>query len=146
MEDTLTVKQALNDFYKQNYFGTEVYTDKIFWVYYGPFKVPFPNPKKRREVIHLHDVTHLMTGYDTSWTGEGEIAAWELASGFPKKYWIGWLYSPLTFTVGMFISPLRVIKAFRRGWKSANLYKIDIPKEELNVMTLATLKRRLQQS
>lgn len=140
------VKEALYEFYKSHYFGEEASTAKWVQVRLGPFKIPFPNPKLRREVIYLHDLTHLVTGYDTSWTGEGEIAAWELASGFPRKYWIGWIYPPMTFSIGLIISPKKVLQAFARGWKQPNLYKLDLPREKIETMTLGELKSYLMQN
>ncbi len=137
------VKEALREFYKTHYFGEEAFTAKWVQVRLGPIRFPFPNPKQRREVIYLHDLTHLLTGYDTSWTGEGEIAAWELASGFPRKYWIGWIYPPMTFSVGLLISPIKVLRAFWRGWRQPNLYKLDIPREKIESMTLGELKNQL---
>ena len=140
-----TVNDALKDFYQSHYFGDEAATARFVQVHLGPIKFPFPNPRARREAIHLHDLTHLVTGYDTSWAGEGEVAAWELASGFPRKYWIGWFYAPLTFTIGLLVAPLKVAKAFRRGWGSSNLYKLDIPRSKLNNLTLGELKTRIWQ-
>lgn len=144
IEPSMTTKAALEAYYRSHYFGDEALTDAWVMIRWGPLRFPFPNPKARREAIQLHDLTHLLTGYDTSWTGEGEIAAWELASGFPRKYWIGWIYSPITFVIGLVISPLRVLRAFRKGWGQSNLYQIDIPREQLECLTLAELHARLK--
>jgi hypothetical protein len=146
MKDSQTVQNALQEFYQTHYFGDEALTAKVVQVRLGPLRFLFPNPKQRRDAIHLHDLTHLLTGYDTSWTGEGEVAAWELASGFPRKYWIGWVYAPMTFTVGFLISPLKVAKAFVRGWGQTNLYKLDLPREKLNSLTLLDLKEELKRA
>ena len=105
--DELTVGNSLKKFYGDNYFGTEALEDSWNWVRMGPLRIPFPNLKWRKEAIYLHDIMHLVTGYDTSWIGEGEVAAYELASGFPKRYWIGYIYPPITFTIGMLIAPRR---------------------------------------
>jgi len=35
---------------------------------------------QQQQRLLLHDVHHLVTGYDTSFRGELELAAWELAS------------------------------------------------------------------
>jgi hypothetical protein len=139
----MTVKEALKEYYQTHYFGDEAFTARFVHIRLGPIRFPFPNIRQRREAIYLHDLTHLLTGYDTSWIGEGEIAAWELASGFTRKYWIGWIYPPMTFLIGIFIAPLRVMKAFKRGWKSSNLYKMDFPKAQIENMTLEELKKLL---
>lgn len=41
----------------------------------------YPNSKGRRAVVRQHDLHHVLTGYGTDIAGEGELAAWELASG-----------------------------------------------------------------
>ena len=142
MKEAPSAESALADFYRSNYFGDHTFRDPWVWVKLGPLSFPFPNPPARRAAIHLHDLTHLVTGYDTSWAGEGEVAAYELASGFPRKYWIGWVYAPLTFFVGMLVAPARVIRAYRKGRGKSNLYKLDLPWEELRVCSLAELRRR----
>jgi len=34
------------------------------------------NTAPRRRAVPVHDLHHVLTGYDTSNTGEGEISAW----------------------------------------------------------------------
>lgn len=143
MSDSQLVPQALQAFYDSHYFGTAAFTDPWVKVQIGPIKFYFPNPPARRAAIHLHDLTHLVTGYDTSIAGEGEVAAWELASGFPPKYWIGWIYAPLTFSVGVVVAPRRIWRAWKRGWGQMNLYRLDLPREELDRKTLGELKALL---
>jgi hypothetical protein len=89
-------------------------------------------------------LNHLLTGYDTSWTGEGEIAAWELASGFPKTLWIGYIYPPMTFFIGLLISPCRTLTAFRSGLGQNNIYKLQIERKDLEQMKVAELKKLLE--
>ncbi len=140
MDSDLKVKDVLENFYKAQAFPEDGSTAKWFQVSYGPLKVFYPNPKKRRDLIKYHDLTHILTGYKTTWTGEGEIAAWELASGFTAKHWAGYLYSPLTLIVGIFISPRRVYKAFRRGLGQKNIYKLTMSISEIEDMQWADFK------
>jgi len=56
----------------------------------GRFMPLFPNVAPRVRAVKLHDLHHILTGYGTSWTGEAEIAAWELASGC-RSYVAAWL-------------------------------------------------------
>ena len=94
-------------------------------------------------MIWLHDLTHLLTGYDTSWAGEGEIAGWELASGFTSKYWIGYFYAPITFSIGLIVAPLRTLRALRLGLGKKNVYKLRLENSRLKQMTVAELKNLL---
>ena len=138
--DNYLVAEVLQDFYKEQNFPEDATISKYFWVSYGCLSVPYPNPKLRRDIIKYHDLTHLLTGYQTTWTGEGEIAAWELASGFTRNYWVGYFYSPLTFTVGLFIAPHKVFRAFKKGWKQKNIYKLNKSLVEIEAMKWGELK------
>ena len=40
-----------------------------------------PNTEGRRRAVRIHDLHHVVTGYQTDLRGEAEIGAWELASG-----------------------------------------------------------------
>lgn len=146
ISSSTTAREALATYYKTHYFGDRALTDSWVSVRLGPVSVPFPNPKHRREAIPLHDLHHMLTGYDTTWTGEGEVAAWELGSGFPCRHWVGYFYAPITFTIGFFVSPKRVIKAFRRGRGNQNLCHLDlrIPRDQLFQMSLSELKEELR--
>ena len=75
-----------------------------------------------RNSLVLHDVHHVLTGYDTRLSGEIELAAWELASGgcgLSLFFWVDRMFAVL---FGVFIVPRRLVRAFRRGWRCRNLY------------------------
>ena len=146
MDDQQTIGAILKEFYKDKVFADDSSVTSWVHVQIGPLKFPFPNLKQRREAVYLHDLTHLLTGYDTTWTGEGEIAAWELASGFPRRYWIGYVYPPMTFLIGLIIAPAKVIKAFRRGLGQKNVYKLQMERPMLEKMTISELKEKLKSS
>ncbi|MBY0472123.1 hypothetical protein K2X30_13230 [bacterium] len=141
----MTAREALTKYYNQNYFGDRALTDLCVTARVGPITFPFPNPKQRRDVIQLHDLHHLLTGYSTDWIGEGEVAAWELSSGFPRKHWIGYFYAPITLIIGFFFSPKRIFKAFKRGRGKENLCHLDlrIPRDQLFNMSLPELREKL---
>lgn len=141
--DDLKVSDALKLFYGVEHLSDEAFTRRINYVRIGILTLPFPNPKPRREIVHLHDVNHILSGYDTSWIGEGEVSAWELATGFPWHCWIGYFYSPITLVIGFILNPTRVIKAFARGRQQKNACYAQISKQELFDSTVGDLKRRL---
>lgn len=145
MDSNLSVKQWMQEFYQQKQFADDAEKARWIFIRLGFIKIPFPNLRQRREAIYLHDLNHLLTGYDTSWTGEGEIAAWELASGFPIKYWIGYVYPPTTFLLGLIIAPKRTIRAFRQGLGKHNIYKLKLQRNEIEQLKVAELKAILQQ-
>jgi ubiquinone biosynthesis protein Coq4 len=81
----------------------------------------FPNTKQRVRSVRFHDVHHVLTGYPTSWRGEGEIAAWELASGC-RDHWAAWWLNFWAALIGFVLAPGPILRAFRRGLASRNLY------------------------
>jgi hypothetical protein len=93
------------------------------WVRFGigPLRLPVPNTRARRAALPLHDLHHIATGYTTSWTGEGEIAAWELAAGC-ASYSAAWLLNLGAFPIGFILAPRRMWRAFLRGRGSDTLY------------------------
>src|SRR2546423_459712 len=93
------------------------------WVKLRLWRVPiwFPNTQGRRRAVRFHDIHHVLTGYPTTWRGEFEIAAWEIATGI-GRHWAGWILDLLGFACGLVVFPRSVYRAFMRGRRSANLY------------------------
>jgi hypothetical protein len=93
------------------------------WVRLKLWRVPFviPNTESRRRVVRFHDLHHVLTEYPTTWRGEFEIAAWEVAGGI-RRYWAGWLLDLLGFACGLVVFPRATYRAFMRGRHSTNLY------------------------
>jgi hypothetical protein len=81
----------------------------------------FPNWDARRDAVKLHDLHHLATGYDTSWSGETQISAFEIASGC-GSYSAAWMLNLSAFFVGIVTNPRTMFEAFRRGRRARNLY------------------------
>ncbi len=143
IQDGLKISEALKVFHGQERLGDEAYKQPVNYANFVVVKVPYPNLKQRRELVHLHDINHILTGYDTSWVGEGEVAAWELASGFPGRAWVGYLYAPFSLVIGFFFGPSRIVRAFRRGLREKNSCHAPLSKEELFNSTVGELKKVL---
>lgn len=144
IDPQMKIKEALEVFLGAEHLGNEAYEDAINYVQFGPLKIPFPNPKARRDIVYLHDVNHILSGYDTSWTGEGEVSAWELASGFPKHCWIGYLYAPQALLVGLIVAPRKCFKAWRRARRGEkNSCFARMSREQLMQTTVADLRAQL---
>ena len=78
----------------------------------------------KKSFMH-HDVHHLLSGYETDWRGELEIAGWELASGGCGWYVFYWLDRVIFMTVGLLLCPIRTARAFRRGLRHRNTFGLD---------------------
>jgi hypothetical protein len=62
-----------------------------------------------------------VTGYATSWVGEAEIGAWEVASSC-RGFIAAWVLNLLVMPVGATLDPGAVHRAFIRGRHTRNLY------------------------
>src|SRR5215470_18087947 len=78
--DSLTLRDARAQYFTENNFGDGGYTAKWVKVQAGPIPIYFPNTAARVHAVRFHDLHHVATEYKTTWTGEAEIGAWEIAS------------------------------------------------------------------
>lgn len=78
-----------------------------------------------KPVVVVHDVHHLLTGYDTTWTGEFEVAAWELGSGDCDRYLLMWVNRLLTLLMGLLFGHDETRRAFRRGKSERSLHAFE---------------------
>ncbi len=76
-----------------------------------------------KNAMAMHDVHHVLSGYDTSLRGEAELAVWELASGGCGFNLFFWIDRTLLFVTALILMPWRMIPAFRRGIGCRNLYR-----------------------
>jgi hypothetical protein len=104
--------------------------------------IAFPNTDGRRQAVRFHDLHHVLTEYPTTWRGEFEIAAWEIAGGI-RRYWVAWLLDLLGFACGLVVFPRAVYRAFVRGRHSTNLYG-DAWDESLLGRQVGEVRRRLK--
>ena len=71
--------------------------------------------------MKFHDLHHVLTGYDTDFSGELEISAWEIGAGC-KRYAAAWGLNLGGVAAGLFTCGSRVFASFVRGRRSATLY------------------------
>lgn len=124
-DTALTIGEARERYFAQNGLGAGGYAER--WVVLRAAGRPigaFPNTAARVRSVRLHDVHHVLAGYDTSWLGEAEIGAWELASGC-ADHAAAWLLNTLAVLIGGWRSPRAVLRAASRGRRSRNLYHAE---------------------
>lgn len=139
--DETTVAAARDEYFRANGLSLAAYTDRWVKLKIGPVPFAFPNSAARRAAVKLHDLHHVATGYATTWTGEAEIAAWELAAGC-GRYWVAWMLNVGALGVGLVIAPRRTLRAFARGRRSKTLYHRAFG-DDLLAMTVGDLRRDL---
>ncbi|MCO4773188.1 MAG: hypothetical protein KDA24_24355 [Deltaproteobacteria bacterium] len=116
-----TVRSARAAFFTQNDFGDGGYDQEFAEAQFGPLAYRVPNPEPRANALRLHDLHHVVTGYETDWRGEAEISAWELASGLGAQPW-AWMIMLWGMFTGLVLAPRVTVRAFLRGRRSRNLY------------------------
>lgn len=135
------MREARDHFLASNGFRVEDYSAPTYTVKVCQFAVRFPNTKGHQWATPLHDMHHILTGYRTDWIGEAEIAAWELRAGC--KTLVVYSLDVAGVIIGLFISPRRVGRAFRRAKRQRTLYHDPIAYDQLLKMSVGELRKRL---
>ncbi len=140
--DSLTLRDARRVYFDANGFGDDGgYAKRWVKVKLGPLPLWFPNTPGRVVAVRYHDLHHVATGYDTNLVGEGEIGAWEVATGCQNLLAAWWL-DLIAMGFGCFLAPGRVFRAFVRGRHTQNLYG-DAFDDALLASSVGTLRSRL---
>src|SRR5688572_13294780 len=106
-----TLRDARQIYFEANDFGNGGYDDRWVKLKAGPFAIWFPNTAARKRAVKFHDLHHVLTEYQTTWTGEAEIGAWEIASNC-RDHYAAWILNLAAFGLGLFIAPSAVFQAF----------------------------------
>lgn len=140
--DSSTVRAARAEYFAANGFSDAGYQDR--WVKLGklgPIPIGFPNSTSRKRAVPLHDLHHVATGYATTWSGEAEIAAWEIAGGCGEHV-AAWVLNAGGFALGLLIAPRRTYRAFMRGRQNRTLYHTGWDDSLLD-LSVGELRQRL---
>lgn len=129
---TQTVAQAIQEFYNQHDFGEDGgVNEKYAWIKFGFFSIPIPNVEGRTKNIYMHDVSHIVTGNDTTWRGESAVSAWEIGAGGWKNLFVPWLLTLWAMGLGVLFYPKTVLKSFRQGLTMRNALTCGLSKAEI---------------
>lgn len=139
--ETLTMREARAQYFTENGFDDGGYTAKWVKLQVGPLPLYFPNTAARVRAVRFHDLHHVATGYDTTWTGEAEIGAWEIASGCADHY-AAWQLNLQAMAIGLVIAPQAIYRAFVCGRHTKNLYREEST-EGLLSPTVGEIRQRL---
>jgi len=140
-EDALSLRDARALYFAASGLDEKGYSERWVKVKMGPIPLYFPNTPSRVRAVRLHDLHHIVTSYDTSWIGEGEIAAFEIASGCADHY-AAWYLDLSALAIGLLLAPGAMLRAFRRGCHAKNLYRSTFD-DSLLATTVGTMRRRL---
>lgn len=120
-DDALTMREARERYFAANGFSEAGYTEPWVKLEGGPFPMWIPNTASRKVAVRFHDLHHVLTGYPTTWVGEGEIGAWEVATGCGDLL-AAWVLNLGAMSVGLVLSPRAMYRAFLRGRATRCLY------------------------
>lgn len=105
---------SIRNFRLQNGLAADEERKSIWMAQLGPFELPLPNWRWRRDIVAKHDSHHLLTGYDTSAKGELLVASWEIGACAYSDWRARTLCGLLT-TLGLVRYPTETIVAYLRG-------------------------------
>jgi hypothetical protein len=135
------LRAARERYFEINNFAGGGYEEGWVKMRAGPVPIWFPNTVARVKAVKFHDLHHVLTEYPTTWRGEAEIGAWEVATGCAAHYQ-AWLLNLLAFAIGLAINPRGVYRAFSRGRQSRNLYRTTFS-DALLARTVGEVRREL---
>ena len=142
-DDSLSLGDARRIYFADNDFGSDGgYGKKWVELKLLGTTLFFPNTKGRVRAVKLHDLDHVITGYETNLAGEVEISGFEIGTGC-GSHSAAWMLNLQTMFVGLFINPVRMFRAFRRGRRSRTLYDREFD-ESLLAQTVGELRERQQ--
>ncbi len=137
----MTLDKLLADFYVENGIPENGGNDKdTFEIKILGINLKLPNPKFRKDVIHIHDIQHLLNKCDTSWKGEGFIAGWEISTGF-WKYFPICIFSLWAMGYILWLHPKAVFSGFKKGLNDIGIIELKITKSEFMKMEYDQLVR-----
>lgn len=137
----LTVRAARDLYLATNGFSMAEYTASKFGFQLLGRTFQLPNPPARQAAIARHDLHHVLVGYGTDLAGESEIGAWELRSGCTTPFL--YMINLVALLGGLFVAPLRVLRAWRRAKGCRTLYLDGLPYAEALELRVVDLRRRL---
>lgn len=133
-----TVRAGRDRYLAENSLSPESYTAPGFPIYVWKWTVRLPNPG----LLRWHDLHHVVTGYGTGLIGEAEVSAYELRAGCRSAMVLMLCAGAIMF--GMFVSPRRIYRAWKRAKGTRTLYHTDIPYDELLLMSVSDLRKHLE--
>ena len=132
IEETVLSERNL---FLRHYRLEDTYGDSGFVLHFGRIKVRTANPG----LLHVHDLHHVATGFGSGLVGEAEISAFELRAGWGTPFILMLCLGAMS--IGMVLSPPRVIRAWRASRGARSLYRADIPYARLLEMPVSELRQ-----
>jgi hypothetical protein len=141
--DAMRVGDAVTKHLSTYGLGDGGYDDDWVRVKVGYLPVVFPNTRGRKKAIRAHDLHHVAGEFDASWKrGELLVSAWELGTGGPGRFLLGWGIVTGGFLGGLLLRPRETYRAFLRGRRARNMFDATIKPGDYE-QTVGQLRARL---
>ncbi len=138
--ETMTIAQKLQEFYLENNFPKDGGENAAFFeLTFKLFTIKLPNSQFRKEVIHMHDIQHILYNCDTTWKGESFIAGWEIGTKMWKHLPIG-LMSLWAMGFSFLNYPKEVLNGYKKGINVIGIIDLKIEKNALLNLSIDELK------
>lgn len=140
-----TAERALRAYLEENGWSRASYDEPVTKAVVFGIPFFFPNTRRHRAALMMHDLHHCATGYGTDLAGEGEMAAWELRRGLrPLGPYVGSVVL-LGALAGLLVAPRRTLRAWFQAGPGRSLFHLDIERdyEALLRMRLGDLRASL---
>jgi hypothetical protein len=142
----MTIANTLQQFYKENNFAKDGgKSENTFELKFKLFSINLPNSQFRKEVIHIHDIQHILYDCDTTWKGEAFIAGWEISTGLWKHFPIGFM-SLWAMGFSLLNYPKEVYKGYKEGRKVTGIIDLQLSKQQLLALTINELKTLIKKN
>ena len=143
--DSTLIRDALNDHYVKHGLPLDGgASNPWFNVHIGPLVLRLPNPPARRRAVVMHDINHIVTGYNTTFSeGEMAIAAFEVGAGCGRLA-IVWFINLSMMALALVVHPRVAFAAFVRGRRSATIYASDRDATALTSMSVEHVRALLR--
>ncbi|MDT7833263.1 hypothetical protein RQM59_12785 [Flavobacteriaceae bacterium S356] len=136
----MTIEKRLQQFYIDNNLPNNGGVDKnTFRLKVFGINWKFPNPQFRKDIVHIHDIQHILNDCDTSWKGETYISGWELSTGMWKHFPVC-LFSFWAAGYGVWMYPKALFTGYKKGVNDIGIIDIKLNKSDFMKMTLDQLK------
>lgn len=136
----MTISQSLQEFYTANNFPSDGgESNDYFELKFKLFTLKLPNSQFRKDVIHMHDIQHILYNCNTTWKGEAFIAGWEIGTKMWKHFPIG-IMSLWAMGFSLVNNPKEVLKGYKAGINSTGIIDLKIDKKKLLELSIPKLK------
>lgn len=140
----MTISQSLQKFYTDNNFAKDGgESEDYFELKFRLFTLKLPNSQFRKDVIHIHDIQHLIYNCDTTWKGEAFIAGWEVGTKMWKHFPIGFM-SLWAMGFSLLNHPKEVLKGYKAGINSTGIIDLEMDKKTLLELSISELKAKIK--